>query len=65
MPMYWHVHDILNAGTMARIAMDTARNELAQMRRPFMPKQLDGSVVLRIPGVKDRTLRRTCMLSVR
>jgi hypothetical protein len=55
-PMYWHVHDILNARTMARIALDTAWNEGAQRRRPIMPKRLDGSVVLRILGVKDRTL---------
>ena len=61
MPMYWHVHDIVHARTMARIAMDTAWNEGAQRRRPIMPKQLDGSVVLRILGVEDRT-RRACYL---
>ena len=56
MPVYWHVHDILNARTMARIAMDTAWNEGALRRRPIMPKQPDPSVVLRIDGVKNRTL---------
>ena len=51
------MHDILDARTMARIVLDTAWNEGAQRRRPIMPKQLDGSVVLRILEVKDRTLR--------
>ena len=48
MPMYWYVHDILNARTMALIVMDTAWNEGALRRRPVMPKIPDRSVVLRI-----------------
>ena len=45
MPMYWYVHDILNARTMALIVMDTAWNEGALRRRPVMPKIPDRSVV--------------------
>ena len=44
MPMYWHVHDIVNARTMARIALDTAWNEGAQRKRPIMPTRWVGGV---------------------
>ena len=41
--------------------MDTAWNEGALRRKPVMPKQPDRSVVLRIAGVKDGTLRACYM----
>jgi len=71
MPMYWHVHDILDARTMARIAMDAAWNEGALRRRPIMPRQLDPSVVAAlfyVPappmwiGRVNKKLLRSCYL---
>ena len=41
MPMYWHVHGILDARTMARIVLDVAWNEGSLRRRPITPKQPD------------------------
>ena len=67
MPMYWHVHDIVHARTMARIVMDAALNELAARRRPIMPKRIDPPVLAElgytpsptawIGRVKERILR--------
>ena len=71
MPMYWHVHDILDARTMARIAMDAAWNEGALRRRPIMPRQLDSSVVAALDympappmwiGRVKKKLLRSCYL---